>query len=302
MNGRMLCVKHQITLGNIRHLKCCGKNFSWKHILKAVNSADACKHRSHIAKGLKDRTSKPSLSISDRELRRFRMAAPFMLQHSTKTAPQDTDYWPAESHWYKAEHLIVRVSAALVQIMFVFHACIYALCLPVIKPQHSSLENIPKREMCLFIPWTLINSPKLVLISMSFNSESFQLTFKSGFPSLYACYVPLAQPLASLPSVLQADSRDELCHPKAGTAGLCLCTLTLTYQSRDRTAQRSTGAYQEPCDSITAWCCLLAGHCSFKSLFSLIVFAQMCTHTYKLSDGLSRSEQVAPHSLWWLLL
>lgn len=79
-----------------------------------------------------------------------------------------------------AEHLIVRASTALVQIMFVFHAYIYALCLPVIKPQHSSLENIPKREMCLFLPWTLINFPKLVLISMSFNSESFQLTFKSG--------------------------------------------------------------------------------------------------------------------------
>lgn len=51
-----------------------------------------------------------------------------------------------------AEHLIVRVSTALVQITFVFHAYIYALSLPTIKPQHSSLKNIPRREMCLFIP------------------------------------------------------------------------------------------------------------------------------------------------------
>lgn len=50
------------------------------------------------------------------------------------------------------EHLVVRVSTALVQITFVFYACIYALCLPVIKPQHSSLKDIPKRDTCLFIP------------------------------------------------------------------------------------------------------------------------------------------------------
>uniref|UniRef100_A0A8C0VSW9 Heat shock protein 105 kDa n=1 Tax=Cyanistes caeruleus TaxID=156563 RepID=A0A8C0VSW9_CYACU len=35
-------------LGNIRHLRCCGKNFSWKHNLKGVNSADTWKHRSYI--------------------------------------------------------------------------------------------------------------------------------------------------------------------------------------------------------------------------------------------------------------
>lgn len=47
------------------------------------------------------------LSISDREVRRFRMAAPLMLQHSTKTAPQDRDYWPAESHWYKGVRALI---------------------------------------------------------------------------------------------------------------------------------------------------------------------------------------------------
>lgn len=49
-----------------------------------------------------------------------------------------------------AERLIVRVSTALVQVTFVFHAYIYALCLPVVKPQLSSLKNIPKREMYVY--------------------------------------------------------------------------------------------------------------------------------------------------------
>lgn len=89
-----------------------------------------------------------------------------------------TGRWIAKFEWsfsfvVTAKHLIVRVSTALVQIMFVFHAYIYALCLPVIKPQHSSLKNIPKREMCLFILWTLINSPKLVLISTNLIQRSF---------------------------------------------------------------------------------------------------------------------------------
>lgn len=46
---------------------------------------------------------------------------------------------------------------------------------------------------------------------------------------------------------------------RQGQQDWCLCTSTLIYHSRGGMARRPTGAYQEPCDSITALCCLLSG-------------------------------------------